>query len=285
MDFDIYAVTYEAADLLRPFIRSEVWEMPAKEAFWYFAALDTDGSILGAAVIDPIQARAELVSIGVAGDRSGQGIGTALLAYAKQILAQAGIRSLAMEYILPQEEWGALDRLMDAADFVLMEQDYVYEVPFSELAAHPQFQMKIPQQVQMLAESSEVHKKQLLYAVAEEMEIDPVILHKCDPEMSFFWKSTEDIDAALFLSKPENGVVDILWMWLAKDAKDPRALMLLLAAAVQKGRLTLAEDTKILCTCLNEHSEDILLYFLPEIQPKELIRNYLALTAYERING
>ena len=42
---------------------------------------------------------------------------------------------------------------------------------------------------------------------------------------------------------------------------------------------------RILCTCLNESSEDILLYFLPDAQPKDIIRSYLALTKYEMING
>ena len=208
-----------------------------------------------------------------------------LLDYAKQTLAQVNIESLEMQHLLPMEKWERLEGLMDASYFLLMDEDPVYKVPIGVLSAHPYFQIKISQHVHTVAESSDLQKKHLLSAITEEMEISPDVLDLCDPELSFYWKGKETVEAAIFVSRPQDGVLDILWMWLAKDAANPQALMLLFATAVQKAVQMYSEEMEILCTCLNESAEEILLYFLPDVKPISMIRNYVVLTRADAMQG
>lgn len=208
-----------------------------------------------------------------------------LLDYAKQTLAQVNIESLEMQHLLPMEKWERLEGLMDASHFLLMDEDPVYKVPIGVLSAHPYFQIKISQHIHTVAESSDLQKKHLLSAITEEMEISPDVLDLCDPELSFYWKGKETVEAAIFVSRPQDGVLDILWMWLAKDAANPQALMLLFATAVQKAVQMYSEEMEILCTCLNESAEEILLYFLPDVKPISMIRNYVALTRADAMQG
>lgn len=53
MRLTIVPVHGEEALSLKEFIRPEVWEQPEWKSFWYLAARNEQGALIGAAAVDP----------------------------------------------------------------------------------------------------------------------------------------------------------------------------------------------------------------------------------------
>ncbi len=284
MNITIHILPAAQATLLQPFILPAVWEAEEREHFWYFAATDED-TLIGAAVIDPIQNGAKLLSIAVAPVYTRQGIASMLLEETLRTLSLAKIDTLWMTYALPNGEWEALGGLLEANGFAMTDEDYSYLVPLSMLTKHPMLSAApASEHIVSLSEMTDFHKHLLYYAMQEKMHMDVTILQECDPALSLLYKGEDEMTAAIFLSPLQNGRLDVLWMWLDAEAHNPKALMSLLAAVVQRCSAACPPETMLQLTCLAESSDDILHYFLPDIQPVLSLRTYLATVFTDNIN-
>lgn len=278
MNLKIYILSEEQAMPLQPFILPEVWEDAERDQFWYFAAMD-EGVLIGAAVIDPIKTGAELRSIAVSPAYARQGVAAMLLDRAVKALAYARIDTLWMTHVLAEKEWKVMDGLMKTSGFAMVDEDPVFLAPLSELMESPLLSAAyVSEHVLSVAEISDLDLHHLYYAMQEKMQIDFSILQECDPAHSFVWRKTEEITAAIFLSPLKDGKVDILWMWLDAQAHNPKALMELLATAVQRCSVSHPAETMLQFTCLVEESEHIVEHFLPKSKPILSMRTYLATT-------
>ena len=278
MKITIHILQDAQAEPLQPFILPEVWADTRRGVFWYFAATDGD-ELIGAAVIDPSEDGARLCSIAVSPDYRRQGIAGMMLDEAVRMLNAVKIPALWAEYVLPHEEWEALDGLLQTNGFAMIDEDSVYLASLSQLMQSSMLAgAYTSENVISLAEMSDLEKQHLYYALQEKMQIDGIILQECDPGNSLMWKTAEGITAAIFISPEKNGKLDILWMWLDTEAHNPKALMMLLATAAYRCNRTYPAETKVQFTCLTENSEQILRYFLPQTKPVFSMRIYLATT-------
>lgn len=276
MNLAIHILSAEQAMPLKPFILPEVWEDAERDQFWYFAAMD-EGALIGAAVVDPIKTGAALRSIAVSPDYARQGVAVTLLDRVIKGLTRADIDTLWMTHVLPEEAWKGMDGLMKAGGFLLEDEDPIYDASLSKLMESPLLSAPYTSDhVVSLAEASDLDRHHLLYALQEKMKIDYSVLQECDPFHSFIWKNAEEVTAAIFISPLKEDKLDLLWLWLDAEAHNPKALMAILATALQHCVASYPLETVMQFTCLVENSEQIVQHFVPGIKPTMSLRTYVA---------
>ena len=55
MTVNLFSVPGSMAEPLQAFVLPQVWQLPDREQFWYIAAMDENGALMGAAVVDPVK--------------------------------------------------------------------------------------------------------------------------------------------------------------------------------------------------------------------------------------
>lgn len=275
MNYEIYALTAQQAAPLEKFILPEVRVLPERDSFWYFAAVSEENGIIGAAVIDPVSPVAQLLSIAVSPDMVRRGVASAIIEKAASKLKEAEIQRLEVTDANVQMEWEEMDQFLIQNGFSSpLAEQHTYDPTLGELACRPLLgNAALAQGAVTLASLSDLERRRLA-TQTDEMGLQTAdVLREYDPEMSFIRKGKNGAECVLLLSPLQNDKIAILWTWLS-PAANPKVLMSLLAAAVQKAAKTYPNDTKVVFTCLRKTVDDILHHFMPEIQPIMSMRTY-----------
>ena len=274
MEFKIYALTAEQALELKGFMLPSIQHMPDKEKFWYFAAASQEYGFLGLVVVAPYVPEAELLSIAVSPAYTRRGIATELLSYALEKVKEAGLSALRMTYALPPMRWNTLDGLMKQNGFVMPEAEKnTYVGSLLALQEHPILSKSLEHSnVCALQELTELEKRNLLVNISEKGEFDPSVLKECSLENSFVWKEDGEIQAAFLLSSLENGQLTNLYTWL--ESNSPKKLIAVMQQVLKKAVSSYPMETEIIFSCMNEASEHLVHYFLPDAEPVSVLRTY-----------
>lgn len=283
MLLQIHPLQMEQAELLKSFVVPEVWEMPERNQFWYLAALEEMGKIIGGIVVDPRENGAELMSIAVAPAYHRLGVATELLDYTKEMLLSAGVETIQMTMSQSFEEWKGFEGFLERNEFALSEQErYTYQVRLADVAVHPLLcTMQLPESVVAVEKLSGMEMHNLFLRLSE-VNVDPVVVRECNQALSFVWRGKEQIEAVFLMSDLQDGIVHNLWTWLSQKANNPKALMALFAAFAQKAGKEYQQETMLEFTCLEESGDRLMHYFLPGIEPALSLRTYICSTAQRK---
>lgn len=274
----LYVLKYEQAQSVSHLIQPGVLEEPDADKYWYFAATEEGEGFIGAAVINPSIDQPKLLSIRVISGHRRQGYATELLQFGIDFLRRAGASALRLSYAMPADEWVALDGWLTLNGFTQAEDEqYSYETTVEELAA--QKLLKATGQSSYasavsISKLSERAFRAFRGEVVREGYVLPELFEACDPEHSFVWLEENHIRTAYLLSPLEDGVIHNIWGWLSPKAADVRALQALFVCAAQKVTADYPSDTIVHIPCLNQSSDHLVKYLLPEARKSLVLRTY-----------
>ena len=280
MTVNLFSVPGSMAEPLQAFVLPQVWQLPDREQFWYIAAMDENGALMGAAVVDPVKPAAELLSIGVSPACTHMGVATELLGGALSLLDQVGIEGLRAVCVEPEESLGALSGLLEANGFRQDEGErYTYEAGLDEVVGHPLLAVKEQPAGPVCLEELTHLERRNLSAQLVGQGISPGVLDECEPRWSYVYRSEGEVRAVFLLSPLEEGKVDVLWTWLSPKAARSRALTELFALAFRKAAQSCPGDTRVSFTCVSEDSDKLFHHFFPGRRPVRTVRVYYSGTA------
>lgn len=279
MEWIRVAVTGAHAQALAPFVMPQVWADPARDSFWFLAARQESGRIMGVVVVDPTAPQARLLSMGVAPAFTGMGVATDLLDYAITLLDQAGIPWLGLTYTLPPNQWPPLASLLEDAGFQLDgAEGYAYETTLDRVISHPLLAPRgqAPRLVK-LGELSHLERGKLITLLTQN-HTDPSILADCDPDTSFLYPTDQSFGGMVLLTPLRDGVLCNQWTWFSPEAARSRVPVQLFYAAFSQAAQTCPPDTRVVFTCVNQASDKLLHHFFPDLAPTRSVRSYITAT-------
>lgn len=280
MTVNLFSVPGSMAEPLETFVLPQVWQLPDREQFWYIAAADENGTLMGAAVVDPVKPEAELLSIGVSPACTHMGVATELLNGALSLLDQAGIEGLRAVCVQPGESYAALSGLLEANGFRPDGPDrHTYEASLDEVVTHPLLALEgRPEGPACLEELSPLERRNLSARLAGQ-GLSPSVLDECEPRWSYVYQREGEVRAIFLLSPLENGKLDVLWTWLSPKATKSRTLVDLFALAFRKAAESCPGDAKVIFTCVSDASDKLFRHFFPERPPVRSVSVYYSGTA------
>ena len=273
MEITIYLLSKEQALDMKGFILPHIFSLPESDKFWYFMAANEKKQPLGLMVIAPCHPEAELLSIGVSPEFSGQGVGTELLSYGIEKVTEAKISGIRMTYGLPPLEWDILDRFVRNSGFFMDEEEnYSYVGTLQQLSQNTYLKgTETFKQVCSLDSLTEMEKRKLEIILREKNLINSEILGECDPKISYVWKE-DNIEAMFLLSPLTDGVLINLYTWMGSSS--PQKLLTLMQKSMSQAVEIYPMETEVIFTCLGKAGEKLLHYFLPQAKVITEFRSY-----------